>query len=222
MASDADYELAKIRFRRLYEKAKKLKVKDEDIKSISFMENYKEDKLNIVYIALKILGISVLFLLLSVAGLYTAVRLEYLQAKTIAEWSTTFTGIDLKVDNCIYPFSELLLDLIRPPVDCSFCHGVKGFDRVSNLSQREFTEKYAYSGRPVIITDATANWTAKSKFSFEFLRSVYKENSPVLSNDGNKECQFFPYKTHFSGLSDVFKMSSKRKNMKGEPWYIGW
>ncbi|XP_057290459.1 uncharacterized protein LOC130613150 [Hydractinia symbiolongicarpus] len=221
MASDADYELAKIRFKRLYQKAKDLKIRDDDLKKFSFVKRYKEEKLNIVSLAVKWLFIVLVVCTLVLAGVFVAVKTDVLAAKTLAEWSTIFTGIDLKTDACVYPFSESLLDVFRPPVDCSFCRGITKFDRVSQLSQQDFVEKYAYSGRPVIITDATKNWTATEKFSFEFIKSVYRKDSPVLSGD-SKECQFFPYQTKFATLSDVFKMPAKMKNMEGKPWYIGW
>jgi len=30
--------------------------------------------------------------------------------------------------------------------------------------------RYAYSGRPVIVTDAMSNWTALRSFSFDFFK----------------------------------------------------
>ena len=52
--------------------------------------------------------------------------------------------------------------------------------RVSNISQTEFIDKYAYSAQPVIITDATANWTAMNSFSFDFLKGIYRNDSVVF------------------------------------------
>ena len=194
MASDADFELAKIRFRRLYQKATELKIKDKDIAKFDFVLKYKENKLNIVVIILKWIAITLLLLCLVSLSLYGAVQANFIASKTIAEWSTVFTGIDLKKDPCIYLFSKNLLDVFRPPVDCTFCHGITGFERVQNLSPEVFVKKYAYSGRPVIITDATQNWTATEKFSFDYFKTVYKKDSPVL-HGGEREFQFFSYKT---------------------------
>jgi len=222
MSTDADYELARIRFRRLFKKAKELSIKEEDLKSINFVNKFKESKINIVFLALKWIVYSVILLTIISVALYFLVKKEYIPAKKLAELSTAYTGIDLKSDQCVIPFAEIVLDVFRPPVDCSFCRGIREFDRVANLSQTDFVQKYAYSGRPVIITDATTNWTAKNEFSFDYLKSVYKKDSPVLGNDGNRECQFFPYKTKFVTVADVFKMSKKMKDMKGDPWYIGW
>lgn len=75
---------------------------------------------------------------------------------------------------------------------------------------------YAYSGKPVVISDAMANWTAPMVFSFSFFKTLY---------DGEEaSCQFFPYKTEFRSLQDVFDMSADRAMMeKGTaPWYVGW
>ncbi|CAL7940419.1 unnamed protein product [Xylocopa violacea] len=78
------------------------------------------------------------------------------------------------------------------------------------------TNSYAYSGRPVVVTDAMANWTATTKFSFAFFKSLYD------GEDAN--CQFFPYKTEFKSLQDVFEMSESRASLEEgtKPWYVGW
>lgn len=148
--------------------------------------------------------------------------LERQQTKTLAEFSTLVTDIDLTNDNCVVPLTDFMLDFFRPPVNCDFCEGIKGFDRVQNLSTDEFVEKYAYSGRPVIITDATKNWAAVDHFSFDFFRKLYKKKSPVFNPDKGKDCQFFPYKTSFKDLKDVFKMPLEMVEMKGHSWYVGW
>jgi histone arginine demethylase JMJD6 len=60
------------------------------------------------------------------------------------------------------------------------------------------------------------NWTAPKVFSFSFFKTLY---------DGEQaNCQFFPYKTEFRNLQDVFHMSADRAMMeKGTtPWYVGW
>lgn len=223
-ASDADFELAKLRFKKLYKKAKELHISDEDLQKLSFVGKHKLPKFNVVYIAFKWICLSTFLLVLSSGLVYGAISKGIIDGKVLAEWTSLFTGVDLKTDQCVVPLSETVLDIFRPPVDCAFCRGIKGFDRVQQLSQEDFVGKYAYSGRPVIITDAQANWTATNHFSFDFFKKLYKKNSPVLNNDGSgeRECQFFPYKTKFNGLYDVFKMPKKMQEMKGEKWYIGW
>jgi len=78
---------------------------------------------------------------------------------------------------------------------------------------------YAYSGKPAVVTDAMANWTAPEVFSFAFLRTLYRGERA-----SSGRCQFFPYKTEFQSLRDVFEMSDERASLdKGtEPWYVGW
>ena len=79
--------------------------------------------------------------------------------------------------------------------------------------------RYAYSGRPVVITDATANWTATKHFSFDFFKELYQEQEHDQAN-----CHFFPYKTEFRSLREVFDMDPNRANLQAgtKPWYVGW
>ena len=74
-----------------------------------------------------------------------------------------------------------------------------------------------------MITGATKNWTAPDVFSYDFFKRLYSKDSPALYGSGEK-CQFFPYKTNFYSLHDVFQMSDDRAQLKDgtEPWYIGW
>ena len=81
--------------------------------------------------------------------------------------------------------------------------------------------RYAYTGRPVVIEDGQKNWTARTKFSFDFFKGIYSKDSPVLNNF-ERNCQFFPYKTEFRRLVEVFEMDKERASFKAEPWYIGW
>jgi len=125
-------------------------------------------------------------------------------------------------EHCLVAVDSLLITLFRPPVNCRICCGLTQVDRVSRLSREWFKEHYAYSGRPVIVTDAMANWSALETFNFEFFRSIYTHDSPVLAL--TEDCQFFPYETGFRNLSEVFLMTSERSNLHSgsEPWYIGW
>ena len=129
---------------------------------------------------------------------------------------------DLFAEHCLVAVDSVLMTLFRPPVNCRICHGLAQVDRVSRLSREWFEEHYAYSGRPVIVTDAMANWSALQTFNFEFFRGIYSHDSPVLVS--SEDCQFFPYESGFDNLSEVFLMSSERSNLNSgsEPWYIGW
>jgi hypothetical protein len=139
-------------------------------------------------------------------------------------WKSAFShiGVDLTQTECIFENFEFIADMFRPFVDCSVCN-ITGIDRVSNISQKEFLEKYAYSGRPVVITDGAKGWPAADVFSFEFFKELYGPDSPNLDPYGDRDCQFFPYQTNFESLNEVFDMSEERQNgVVGKPWYIGW
>ena len=124
---------------------------------------------------------------------------------------------------CLLNVDAPLIHLTRPPVDCAICRGLTSIDRVSRISKETFETKYAYTGRPLVVTDAMENWTAIGTFSFEFFKSIYAEDSPVLTQS-ELNCQFFPYKSNFQNLSEVFRMGDDRANMQdgSESWYIGW
>lgn len=70
----------------------------------------------------------------------------------------------------------------------------------------------------MVVQDAMENWTAQHVFGFGFFKDIY-ENS-----ERQEACQFFPYKTKFTGLREVFNMSRNRAEMEvnTDPWYIGW
>ena len=222
---DSDFQLTKIRFKKLYKKAKELGISDADIRKLTFVAKHKPKSINIIFIAFKWIFYLIFCLSVLIISLYGAVQKGLIEKKSLAEYSTILTNIDLATDQCVIPYSEMVLDFFRPPVDCEFCKGINQFDRVEQLDPKEFVTKYAYSGRPVIVTDAMVNWTAYEHFSFDFFKKLYKRDSPVLNppdDASGKDCQFFPYKTNFHGLLDVFKMPRKMAEMKGDPWYVGW
>ncbi|XP_064115206.1 LOW QUALITY PROTEIN: uncharacterized protein LOC135221330 [Macrobrachium nipponense] len=138
-----------------------------------------------------------------------------------AKFWLLWENVDLTVEQCTIEMPSSVQDIFRPPVECSMCRHVTHVERVSTITPAEFERKYAYSGRPVVVTDGQRNWTATQSFSFEFFKSIYADDSPVLENF-ERDCQFFPYQTDFMNLRQVFNMSHERANMLGEPWYIGW
>ncbi|XP_035718637.1 armadillo repeat protein deleted in velo-cardio-facial syndrome-like isoform X4 [Vespa mandarinia] len=117
--------------------------------------------------------------------------------------------------SCLVEFPILTQKIFRPPEDCSICWDVQNVEKISNVDPVHFEERYAYSGRPVIIMDAMTNWTATKIFSYSFFKSLY----------GGEQagCQFFPYKTEFRSLLDVFNMSQSRSLLEAgtKPWYVG-
>ncbi|CAL1532291.1 unnamed protein product [Lymnaea stagnalis] len=130
------------------------------------------------------------------------------------------SGASAESEGCLVHVPHSVQDLATPPIGCEFCQGVQRVARESRLSSADFTERYAYSGRPAVITDGAANWSALAVFNFEFFKGIYGPYSPVLKDS----CQFFPYRTEFENLSHVFQMDDDRIHQKdgSAPWYIGW
>ncbi|XP_046620673.1 uncharacterized protein LOC124305371 [Neodiprion virginianus] len=119
-------------------------------------------------------------------------------------------------EKCIIDMPSSVHQVFRPPQDCSMCLGIQQVDKVTKIDPALFELRYAYSGQPVVVTDATTNWTAPKVFSFAFFKSLYEGQEA--------DCQFFPYKTEFKSLREVFNMSTSRAlQLAGtKPWYIGW
>lgn len=120
------------------------------------------------------------------------------------------------VDNSIF-----VLEAARPIADCKMCKDLSEVPKLSGLTSEDFVQDFAYSGRPLVVTDATKSWTATQQFSYEYFRKLYM-NSETALNSTDEECQFFPYRTEFHSLREVFKMPKARAEFKAEPWYIGW
>ncbi|XP_070558073.1 uncharacterized protein [Ptychodera flava] len=128
--------------------------------------------------------------------------------------------LDIEEERCIVENPHYIQDIFRPPVDCGICRNVTTIVKVSDLAPTEFTERYAYSSVPVVITDGAQGWTAPKVFSFDFFKLIYSPDSERVE----KDCQFFPYQTNFETLGEVFNMSEERASLSEEadPWYIGW
>lgn len=109
----------------------------------------------------------------------------------------------------------------RPLQSCNFCRDVKEVPIVSNISPDEFERRFAYSSAPVIVKDATQNWTATEVFTYDYFRDLYLD---AFEFSNKASCQFFPYKTEFKSLQDAFRMDEARARYeKGQkPWYFGW
>ncbi|KAI4483605.1 PREDICTED: uncharacterized protein LOC106790905 [Polistes canadensis] len=121
-----------------------------------------------------------------------------------------------RYDKCLVEYPVVTQKIFRPPEDCSICRDIQHIDKLSNIDPIVFEERYAYSGRPVVIMDAMTNWTAPKIFSYSFFKSLYEGEQAG--------CQFFPYKTEFRSLQDVFNMSTSRSLLQAgtKPWYVGW
>ena len=122
---------------------------------------------------------------------------------------------------CTIDNSLFVLEAARPIADCKMCEGITEVPKLSGLTVETFVDKFAFSSKPLVVKDATVNWTAMHEFSYEYFRKLYSESETAL-NVTDEECQFFPYKTEFYSLREVFNISKERAEFKAEPWYIGW
>lgn len=213
---EANLKLAKEAFQRLRKRAKQLEIKGKDFKKIKSLNSLKTPSYRVLIGAVLCVA---LLPLLAYKG-FTALGDET-QKKFMNLFAEKVLQIELEKETCLIPATEMYLDLFRPPVDCSICEGVHTVDVVTNLTKEQFVEKYAYTGRPVLIRNGSRNWTASSHFSFEFFKNIYPKNSPILQS-ADRDCQFFPYRTKFETLGEVFDMPESMAKMEGNPWYIGW
>ena len=90
---------------------------------------------------------------------------EIITRRPLFKFFQYVTDLSMDKDFCLIPYPEIILDMFRPPVNCSVCKEVHKIDRVSSLSKEEFLGKYAYTARPLVITDGTKGWTASQYFS---------------------------------------------------------
>jgi len=123
----------------------------------------------------------------------------------------------LRADSCIFEHRPLSIGVVRPLADCNRCSNVTEVPIVDHLSQEFFMKHHAYTGVPVLAKGYARNWSALDVFSYDYFKSVYAN----LSSD-DLECQFFPYKTNFVLMEQVWQMSQKRAELKKDQWYVGW
>lgn len=211
-------KLAQQAFKRLRKRARQLDIDSKHFQNIKSLNNLKNHRYRWSIVFLLCLSV-VALPLIGYRG-FMALGDES-QTKLMKLLADKVMGIDIDTDTCLLPTNELYQDMFRPPVDCGVCEDVETVDIVNNLKKEEFLEKYAYTGRPVIIRNGSKDWSALSHFSFAFFKNVYPKNSPALQSS-DKDCQFFPYSTNFQSLGDVFNMSDRMARMQGDPWYIGW
>lgn len=116
---------------------------------------------------------------------------------------------------------NLIRDLLSKRQRCNVCHKVRQIPKIRNIDPQVFEKKFAYSQRPVVVMDAAKNWTAINKFSYSFLKDVFKGAALEAVAES---CQFFGYKSDLSSLQEVFEMSPSRayRAPNTKPWYVGW
>ena len=126
---------------------------------------------------------------------------------------------------CAISSNLLLLELARPAVSCDVCKDMKQVPTVDGdtFTKEKFLKDYAYNGIPLLIKGGAKNWTALDTFSFNYLKELYEQTDGALEAV-EFDCQFFPYKTSFLTLAEVFNMSEARSRIaEGEKqWYVGW
>ena len=168
-------------------------------------------------------ALAILTLLVAGGALPRGSRLAALHRQASELWMEHVMDADLSQEPCLWFMSEGLQDVFRPPVNCSACRHTATVPKLANLSQAEFERNYAYTARPLVVTDGMQHWSAQGVFSFEFFKTVYGKESPVLEAN-SRDCQFFPYRTDFVDLKEVFEMAPERANLSdgSPPWYIGW
>lgn len=128
----------------------------------------------------------------------------------------------LSSERCALELPSELSKAFRSPENCNFCENVTEVDRIANISPDEFERKYAYSGLPVIVTDATSTWTALKTFDFWYFKELYEEAKKRTNEPMN--CQFFPYKSGFKSFHEAMSIPKERVDYEPgtDPWYFGW
>ncbi|KFM65238.1 hypothetical protein X975_05541, partial [Stegodyphus mimosarum] len=67
-------------------------------------------------------------------------------------------------------------------------------------------------------------WNALNVFNYNFFKELYNSTEGAYRSV-EEECQFFPFRTKFLSLREVFNMPEERAYMTSsdaETWYIGW
>ncbi|XP_061388591.1 bifunctional arginine demethylase and lysyl-hydroxylase psr-1-like [Musca vetustissima] len=154
--------------------------------------------------------------------------LKFLLVTSLLTYAINYYFTELQSKRCTFQMPNLMRYAFRPPESCTFCENVDQIERVSNITPQEFERKYAYSAKPVIVGDATKNWTALEKFNYWYFHDVYNN---AQRKEKILDCQFLPYKTGFRDIFEALDMPESRveyfqsNDVQGDvqkPWYFGW
>ncbi|XP_050395218.1 uncharacterized protein LOC126814229 [Patella vulgata] len=218
----------RLRFNRLLEKTESLGLTGSDLESLPSLKrlkiNYDSNRNLLMYVSFFIIK-TVIFATIIFGFVWTfnwPILNEQIASKLLS-----IQGVSSKYfgrEECVVDMPHDLQKIFRPPVSCEFCQNVTHIPRVTGIRQEDFESKYAYSGHPVVIADATKQWTAMDVYNFKFFKDIHENVSGSGTNVKGTDCQFFPYKTNFKALADVFKMTLDMAYMRdgSKPWYIGW
>nr|QDF21457.1 bifunctional arginine demethylase and lysyl-hydroxylase JMJD6-A [Brachionus koreanus] len=180
-------------------------------------------------------------------------KINFFYKWLIAKWLYWNGFTNISKEECAIMLPDFTNAVTRPFDDCNMCQNLTEIKRIKRISKNEFIEKYAYSGVPIIITDAINDWPGLRTFNFDFFKELYsnleqeeykkrqskveidRENSSLILDTFNSiietdnqraeskiTCQFFPYKTEFQNLMQVFEMKSSKNGKWEKPWYVGW
>ncbi|VVC37918.1 JmjC domain [Cinara cedri] len=155
---------------------------------------------------------------LSAVAIAFAATVDWRHAATeCGRWLTTAAELFSSATDqkCAVTLPDFLEDVLRPPIDCTYCKGMDSVEKIFNLSAENFEKNYAYTGRPVVAVDVSGPST--TTFGFRLFKNL--SDSGLMT-----PCQFFPYKTEFRTLSEALGMDERRAAMEpGQPpWYVGW
>ncbi|RWS31396.1 F-box protein-like protein [Leptotrombidium deliense] len=127
----------------------------------------------------------------------------------------------LSSSRCLVLNNYFLMEITRPVISCDFCKNVNSVIVLDNPSKEDFAV-FAYSAKPILVKHATYNWTAFDVFSFNYFKQIYSEVKDGYRSI-EEECQFFPFRTNFIRLSEVFSLPEDSVNATHateDPWYI--
>jgi hypothetical protein len=229
LSSKTNEENPKVRFKQLYKKALEAGLSEQDFNRINAIKEIRNSiqARGFLSKAWSVCWKFCLLVLLITSLFVTMFVFQWPIKQTVLfkVWFALYGGESgsESTEICAVDVIDYISEISRPPTSCDFCRNVSSVEKLNHVSPEQFEKVYAYSSVPVVITDGTTNWTASKVFSYQFFKSLYSKGSPALQNV-EENCQFFPYKTNFSSLEEVFEMDDDRALMKdgSDPWYIGW
>lgn len=89
-------------------------------------------------------------------------------------------------EECYIYMPGVLSNAFRAPQLCDFCANITEIVKVANISPENFEKLYAYNAAPIIVTDATVNWTA-----LNVLKSISKKKTKFNDFSISFRCLIF-------------------------------
>ncbi|XP_054720338.1 uncharacterized protein LOC129229979 [Uloborus diversus] len=203
--SKADYELLKNCLLKIKKEGLKLNLSEDEILAL-VMTKLRKPKAKISYLKM---------------FLNTNVLLFFLIIGTIS--AIVLNGKEFSLNRCIIENNYFIMEMTRPITDCNICKNIDSFSILENVTKQQFS-KYAYLGHPLLIKGGCSNWSALEVFNYDFFKELYSSTKGAFESV-EVECQFFPFRTTFLSLQEVFNMPESRAKMTTpdeETWYIGW